>query len=115
MNKSQINIDVELDDQKIPEKIQWSASDHNEGKAEPSEAFSLSIWDPGQKNTLRIDLWTKEMQVHEMKQFCIDSIGGFAQTILNATGDEYISTELREVCNRLAAHLEKEIKEGKYR
>jgi gliding motility-associated protein GldC len=55
------------------------------------------------------------MPVDQMKQFCIDSIGGMAQTILNSTGDEYMANELKELCKKFSIHLEKEIKEGKYR
>jgi gliding motility-associated protein GldC len=115
MIKSQIKFDVELDKDRIPEKIEWSATDHKDGKSEPINSFSVSLWDSEQRNTLRIDLWTKKMPVDQMKQFCIDSIGGMAQTILNSTGDEYMANELKELCKKFSIHLEKEIKEGKYR
>jgi gliding motility-associated protein GldC len=29
----------------------------------------LALWDQSYKNTLRIDLWTKDMPVDEMKRF----------------------------------------------
>lgn len=114
MNRSEIQFEVKLDDNRIPEKIDWRASEHNDGKKEETKAISISLWDQKLGSTLRIDLWTKDMPVNEMKQFYIDAIGGFAQSILNATGDEYMAKELKDTCTTLSEHLKKEIKSGKY-
>jgi len=110
MKKKTIRLFVELDKDNIPENILWDAEDMPGTKPEPTKAFSLSIWDQKQKNTLRIDLWTKEMQVDEMKKFVIESMGGLAQTVLNATGDEWMSEEIRKLCDKLAEHMAKERK-----
>ena len=91
MKKSEIHITVALDEANVPEKITWNASDQVQDSTSATKSMSLSLWDDEQKNTLRIDLWTKEMPVNEMKRFCIDAIGGLAQTTLNATGDAYMS------------------------
>ena len=72
-----------------------------------SKAISLSLWDHQQKNTLRIDLWTKEMPVNEMKRFYIDCLGGLAQSVLTATGDESMSGEINSLCERLAVQVRK--------
>ena len=42
--KSKIEISVELDDNKIPEKIFWSANDAGIENSETKAAF-LSVWD----------------------------------------------------------------------
>jgi len=39
-----------------------------------ASAFLLSIWNPEEKNTMKIDLWTREMTIEEMKQFFHQSI-----------------------------------------
>ena len=109
MKKSDINISVELDDQNVPEKIFWEADDMESGGKKESKSMSLALWDHGSKNTLRIDLWSKDMPVEEMKRFYIDCIGGMAQSILNSTGDEYMSSELNAVCDRFVEHLKKEL------
>lgn len=110
MRKSEIKFTVELDNQNIPEKISWEATDNPSGKTEETKAIALSVWDPYQKNTLRIDLWSKEMTVEDMKQFCIESISGLAETIKNATGDEVIFQEMKELCKKLAKHVDEENK-----
>lgn len=110
MKKTTINFSIELDEKNFPEKIHWEADDVNKGKPEPTQAIGISLWDQKQKNTLRIDLWTKEMTMEEMKRFIIESMGGFSQTILNATGDEFMSREINELCDKLAEHVKKEMK-----
>ena len=65
---SKIEISVDLDENKIPEKIFWSAEDGNI-KNKESKALFLSVWDSEKKESLRIDLWTKEMPLDEMKIF----------------------------------------------
>ncbi len=57
---------------------------------------------------MRIDLWTKDMPIDEMKRFYIDCLGGLSQSILNATGDEFMAAELNAVCDRLVEHVKKE-------
>lgn len=112
MKKSAITFNIELDEQNIPDNISWDATDREQDAMSDTKAISLSIWDSMQRNTLRIDLWTKEMPVDEMKRFSVDTIGGLAQTILSATGDEYMAGEMNALCEKLVKHLEEEIKKG---
>jgi gliding motility-associated protein GldC len=108
MKKTKINIEIDLDEQNVPEKISWEATDDPNKKIKDARTMSVSFWDHVHKNTLRIDLWTKEMEVEEMKRFAIDCMGGLAQTILSATGDEYMSNEINTLCDKLVEHVKKE-------
>ncbi len=108
MKKSEINIQVELDSNNLPKNIKWDATDKDGDGMESTKSLSLNIWDNLNHSTLRIDLWTEEMSVAEMKRFYIDIIGGMAQTVLNSTGDEYISEEMKELCDRLVKHVNEE-------
>lgn len=112
MKKSEINFTIELDEQNVPDKISWDATDRKKEDPSETKAISLSVWDSLQKNTLRIDLWTKDMPVDDMKRLSVDTIGGLAQTILNATGDEYMANEMNTLCEKLVKHLEEEMKKG---
>ena len=76
MKKSEIKIIVSLDDENIPEKIEWDAEDNMSQGLSETKSISLSLWDEKKNNTLRIDLWTKEMKTDEMKRFYIDCLGG---------------------------------------
>lgn len=112
MKKSEINIQVELDSNNLPKNIKWDATDKDGDGMESTKSLSLNIWDNLNHSTLRIDLWTDEMSVVEMKRFYIDIIGGMAQTVLNSTGDEYMSEEMKELCDRLVKHVNEENKKS---
>jgi len=111
MKTSEINFKIILDENNVPEKIDWIATD-KPGESESTNAINISVWDNEEKNTMRIDLWTKEMQVHEMKKFYIDNLGGMSQSILSATGDEVMATAINDLCDKLGKHLEQELKQS---
>ncbi len=108
MKKSEINFSVELDNENIPERITWSATEKQEDFPEETKSISLSLWDHNQQNTMRIDLWTKDMPVDEMKRFYIDCLGGLAQSVLNSTGDEFMSQQMNDLCEKLVEHVKRE-------
>ncbi|PIQ48413.1 MAG: gliding motility protein GldC [Cytophagales bacterium CG12_big_fil_rev_8_21_14_0_65_40_12] len=110
MRESEIKLRVVLDDENIPEQIFWDATEKERKGEEETKSISLNIWDHQNQNTLRIDLWGKEMPIDEMKRFYVDCLGGLAQSILNATGDEFMSTAMNRLCDKLVKHLEEEHK-----
>ncbi|GHB26687.1 gliding motility protein GldC [Mongoliitalea lutea] len=112
MRNSEIKFNVQLDDKNLPKSIQWDATDKEGGELESTKSISLNVWDNLNHSTLRIDLWTDDMSVAEMKRFYIDIIGGMAQTILNSTGDEFMAEEMKELCDRLVQHVNEENKKN---
>lgn len=109
MRKSEINFKIELDDSNVPEIIQWDATD-KPGNLDHTKAITIGIWDDVEKNTMRLDLWTKDMPIHEMKMFYIDALSGMAQSILSATGDENMANSITNLCDTLGKTLKKNIK-----
>ncbi|BDD09285.1 gliding motility protein GldC [Fulvitalea axinellae] len=111
MNRKEIKINVDLDNNNIPEKLSWEADDSTSAGPKPIKAVSVNLWD-GENGgqTLRIDLWDKELNTHEMKRFFIDSLGGWSQTLLNSTGDEFMANEINKLCDKLSEHHMKELK-----
>ncbi len=106
MRSSNIHFDITLDDENIPEKILWSATDNpeNDGPSE-TKAICISLWESERKRTMRLDLWTKDMPVEEMRKFYVDMIGGLSQSIFTATGDDFMSEEIKKLADRLARHV----------
>ncbi len=102
---SEIKIDVTVDENKIPEKLQWSAPDGGVQKEE-SKAILLSVWDHNAKEALRIDLWTKDMPLDEMKIFFHQTLTAMADTFQRATSDEKMSDTMRDFCDYFAEKLE---------
>jgi gliding motility-associated protein GldC len=108
MKKSTISFSVELDDQNVPEKILWDATDKPDPGLSQTKSISVALWDHSQQNTLRIDLWTKDMPVEDMKRFHVECLGGIAQSILSSTGDELMANEINALCERLVKHVQTE-------
>lgn len=104
-HNSEIKINVSLDENKIPEKMKWTAEDGGV-ENEETKAVMLSVWDHKNKESLRIDLWTKEMPVDEMKVFFHQSLTAMADTFERATGDEKMSASMRDFCEYFAEKLE---------
>lgn len=108
MKTSNIQFTVELDTNNVPERILWDATDKPTDTPSETKSISISLWDSQQKNTMRIDLWTKDMPVDEMKRFYIECMGGIAQSVLSATGDERISSEINALCEKLVELIRKD-------
>ena len=102
--QSEIKIKVDLNANKLPIQINWSASDGGIENQNAS-AFLLSIWNPEEKNTMKIDLWTREMTIEEMKQFFHQSLLTMADSFEKATGEHLISEDLRYYCFHFAEKM----------
>ncbi|WP_339888270.1 gliding motility protein GldC [uncultured Flavobacterium sp.] len=103
--KSEIKFLVELDENKIPEKLRWTAQDGGV-ELEETKAIMLAIWDNKTKESLRIDLWTKDMPVDEMKQFFHQTLVAMADTYNRATADEKMTATMKDFCDYFAEKLE---------
>jgi len=94
--KSNINIQVELDDEKMPELIEWNAPGGGVDGMQKAQALLLGLWDAHEKSALRIDLWTKKMMVDEMNDFFYQTFFGMADTYLRATKNKELAAEMKE-------------------
>ena len=68
------------------------------------KALMVSAWVAKNRETLRIDLWTKDMPVNEMFIFYHQSLLSMAQTLEKSTGHERLSGALRDYCDFFAEH-----------
>jgi gliding motility-associated protein GldC len=108
MHKSNISIDVYLDEQKVPEQIKWKASDSNADMEQVAKAMMLAFWDGADKSALRIDLWTKEMMVDEMADFYYQLLMTMADTFNRATNQPQLSAEMKEFAKDFMQKFKKE-------
>ena len=102
---STIQLHVELDENRIPEKLNWSAEDDGITNEE-AKAMMLSVWDSNSQETLRIDLWTKDMPVDEMKLFFHQTLVAMSDTFNRATQDEKMTATMKDFCDYFAEKLE---------
>jgi len=104
-NKSKIELTVELDENRVPEKLFWTAQDGGITNEE-AKAMLLSVWDSKTQETLRIDLWTKDMPVDEMKQFFHQTLVAMSDSFNRATQDEKMTATMKDFCDYFAEKLE---------
>lgn len=102
---SEIKFEIELDQNRVPEKLYWTAEDGGVAKEE-AKAIMLSIWDSKAKETMRIDLWTKDMPVDEMKIFFHQTLVAMSDTFKRATDDEKMTNTMKDFCDYFAEKLE---------
>ncbi|WP_191963325.1 gliding motility protein GldC [Flavobacterium luteum] len=102
---SEIKFLVELDQNRVPEKLTWTAQDGGVD-AEEAKAMMLSVWDSKTQETLRIDLWTKDMPVDEMKLFFHQTLVAMSDTFNRATNDEKMTATMKDFCDYFAEKLE---------
>ncbi|WP_298368474.1 gliding motility protein GldC [uncultured Lutibacter sp.] len=105
IHKSKIEFTVGLDENKVPEELNWTAEEGGI-KNEEAKALMISVWDSKGKDTLRMDLWTKDMPIDEMKQFYHQTLVSMANSFERATNDDKMSATMRDFCDYFAEKLE---------
>jgi len=103
--ESEIKFKIQLDENQVPEKINWQAEGSEKDSSNTSKAIMLALWDQEENNTLRIDLWTKEMMVDEMKKFTCQNIITLADTFERSTGEQEIAEDIRQFGKDMAIKL----------
>ncbi len=95
-SSSEIKIQIGLDEKKIPSKIEWQSTANPNGKdLQECKAMLVSLFDKNSKETLKIDLWTKEMQVGEMDRFIFQTLRGLADTYFKATQNKELASDMQ--------------------
>lgn len=102
---SEITLKVGLDENRVPEELSWSAEDGGI-ENEVAKAMLLSVWDSKNKESLKIDLWTKDMPVDEMKLFFHQTLVTLSDTFMRATQDEKMTATMKDFCEYFADKLE---------
>lgn len=94
--QSTIKIDVTLDEKRMPESINWSATESTMETTRGAKAMILGFWDGAEKTALRIDLWTREMMVDEMTDFFYQTIMSMADTYERATKNKDLVGDMKK-------------------
>lgn len=102
---SRLQFDIELDEQNIPENIIWTSTD---GQVEPiaAKALMVSVFANDSKETLRFDIWTKEMQIQEMDRMMFYTLRGLADTYMRATNNKELSEQFRQFAEHFGVKTE---------
>lgn len=95
MTESNINIKVQLDAEKVPQHISWSASGSTAEEPQVAKAMCVAFWDGIDKSALRIDLWTKDMMVDEMADFYHQVFMTMGDTFHRATKNDELTNDIK--------------------
>lgn len=105
IKKSEIKIKIETDENNVPDKMSWTAEDGGV-KNQEAKAMLLSLWDPNQKESFRIDLWTKDMPMDEMKTFFYQTLVAMSHTFHSATDDTKMRDTMLDFCEFYADKMD---------
>ena len=103
--QSSITVQIGLNANNLPLEMHWTADDGGITNA-PAKAMMLSLWNPEDNNTMKIDLWTKDMSVEEMKQFFHQTLVTMADTFNRATQDETMTETMKDFCDYFAEKMD---------
>ena len=92
----QIKINVGLDAKNVPVYMDWDADDQSpDTQLQECKAMLLSLFDKEHRDTLKIDLWTTEMQVQEMDRFVFQTLRSLSDTYFKATKNHKLANDMR--------------------
>ena len=99
--KQTLKFEVELDENNLPNSIKML-----EEKASNSsidlKALMIAGWDAKRKETLRVDIWTKDMPVNDMFITYHQNMMGMATSLEKSTGQNKLANALRDYCDFFA-------------
>jgi gliding motility-associated protein GldC len=94
-NTSEISIKIHLDDQRIPDQIEWQASDAQQAHPAESKSIFLALLDKETLDTSTLFLWTKECQVAEMDRKIFYALSALSDGYYRATQHTELANEMR--------------------
>ncbi len=103
MKTTEINFKVTVDENNLPHSIKWNAPDS--GEASECSSLMIALWDTKENNTLRIDLWTKDMMIDEMKKFFHQNVMTLTDTYIRATGDEATGKKVKTLFSEIGKEI----------
>ena len=92
---SEINIRIDLDENRVPAKIEWQASDANQSHPAESKSVFLALLDKETLDTSTLFLWTKECQVAEMDRTLYYALTAMTDGYYRATQHSELANEMR--------------------
>ena len=94
MKKSKIQIEVTLDEDKVPVEIRWKAEDSSNPQFKAVKSIFLSLFDEETEDTMKLDLWTKEFRVDEMDKFVFQTLRTMANSYHKATNNSELANHM---------------------
>ena len=97
--KQSLKFNIEIDENHLPLTISMESKDVDEKNI---KALMISAWESTKKQTLRVDLWTKDMPINEMFVMFHQTMMGMASSLERSTGHNRLAGALRDYCEFFA-------------
>ena len=95
MASSEIKIQIDLDEKRVPEKITWLASDAHQEFPSESKSVFISFLDKDTLDTSTLFLWTKDCQVAEMDRKMFYMLSALTDGYHRATQNVELANEMQ--------------------
>lgn len=105
LRTAEIKLTVDLDGDDLPTRIEWQASEGQDGGPASCQSMMLSLWDSENKTTAAIDLWTKDTTIDDMNLYFYQVIHKMADTYLRATKNADVADLIHEFGERFGETL----------
>tara|TARA_B100000579_G_scaffold57979_1_gene41545 strand:- start:404 stop:727 length:324 start_codon:yes stop_codon:yes gene_type:complete len=99
--KQNLKFEIELDENHLPLNIIMNSGENNVNE-DRIKALMISAWSAYSKETLRIDLWTKDMPVNDMYIMFHQTMLAMAVSLEKSTGHNKLAGALRDYCHFFA-------------
>ena len=113
LKKEKFSIDVLMDENLIPEDLQWNSSQEN-GQSEKASAALIYLWNAQKNETFSLDLWTKKMSIEEMNKMMFQTIMTLANSYEKATSEDQLANAMRDFGEFFGEKTEILPKSGKF-
>lgn len=94
--EKEIKFTLKLDENYLPEKIEWTATEDKGLEKDVVKALMIAVWDDKEKLAKKVDLWTKDMYVEDMKMMYFQTFMTMADGFERATGESLQAKEIRQ-------------------
>lgn len=88
---AEIRLNVELDGDNLPTRIEWQATEAKSDGPVPCHSMMLSLWDGESRTTAAIDLWTRDTTIDDMNLHFYQVFHKMADTYLRATKNSEVA------------------------
>jgi gliding motility-associated protein GldC len=105
--KSKIEIEVGLNKENLPVEIKWKSSDAPPSvPMQDAKAMLISFFDRPSRDTLKMDLWTVDMQVEEMDRLVYFTMRSLADAYFRATNNKELAEQMQQFAQYFAEKTE---------
>jgi len=96
LRTAEIKLTVNLDNDDVPTRIEWEATEGQGNGPVDCQSMMLSLWDSDKQSVAAIDLWIKDMTIDEMNLYFYQVIHKMADTYLRATKNAELARSIHE-------------------